>query len=292
MGVRVPLRARILSFWSIRNYKVPMSSPSSPSLLRWILVGVPCYGSWVLANLALLMLFPLFYLIELLGGRQGRQLLRHICTSFVRFFFLRHLPFVGVYRVERSPDLDRLKQTRRCLVVANHTSWLDALILFALIPRVRILVSTRYRNVPLVRHTMRWLECIFIDRRSRESVMSSLEEIRAGLEKEDPIAVFPEGTRAEVGQLRPFRDIFFRIASDTQMPIQPVLLYIDQPFLGPGAENFLTRTRATLRIRMLEPIAPDPRERARDLAFRSRSAMKRALEQLTAATEPCGEDDE
>ncbi len=259
-----------------------MTRTASPSLLRWILVGVPCYASWLVVNLALLALFPLYIAVELIGGAPGRRLLRRIGVGFLRVFFLYHLPLVGVYRVEKTADLDRLKALPPCLVVANHTSWLDALILFCLIPDVRILISARYQNVPLVRYPMRWLECIFVDRRSRESVVESIRRIGGALEGGAPVAVFPEGTRGPVGQLKPFKDLFFRIAVDVGSAVQPVLLCLDRPFLGPGAENFLTAGKATLRIRVPDRLIPDPKEGGKDLAFRTRGVMKRAMRAAVA----------
>jgi 1-acyl-sn-glycerol-3-phosphate acyltransferase len=184
-----------------------------------------------------------------------------------------------------------LRQMGPCLVVANHTSWLDGLILFSLIPDVRILVAARYQNVPLVRHPMRWLESIVVDRRSRESVMRSVQEMSSALQRATPVAVFPEGTRGTPGHLRPFGDISFRVALDVGAVVQPVLLHLDEPFLGPGAENFLTARKATLKIRVLERVSPVPGEGGKDLAFRVRAAMKKALGDLEIGTPQNGEMD-
>ena len=168
------------------------------------------------------------------------------------------------------------------LVVANHTSWLDGIILFTLIPNVRILVSTKYGKVPLVNRPMAWLGCIFVDRASRESVVASIEEMRETLKQGFPVAVFPEGKRAPIGRLRPFRDVYFRIAIEERVSIQPVLLHLSRPFLGPGTENFLTAKRADLKIRVLGPVESEPPERSGDLAFRVRRQMKKALARLAA----------
>jgi len=133
---------------------------------------------------------------------------------------------------------------------------------------------------------MRWLESIAVDRQSRDSVLDSVREMGLALTKATPVAVFPEGTRGSPGHLKPFGDLSFRIAIDAGAAVQPVLLHLDEPFLGPGAENFLTARKATLKIRVLERVSPVPGERGRDLAFRVRAAMKKALEALEKGGTP------
>ncbi len=134
-----------------------MNDPSKPSVLRWITVGVACYSGWLLANLLLALIFPLLILIELLGGRPGRRFLRGLSVGFLRVFFLGYLPLTRIYHVERVPSMDEMKSTGPCLLVANHRSWLDALILIAVVPGVRVLVNTGYSKVPLVGRGMRWV---------------------------------------------------------------------------------------------------------------------------------------
>jgi 1-acyl-sn-glycerol-3-phosphate acyltransferase len=247
-----------------------------------MLVGIPCYTSWFLVNVLLVAFFPLLIPIEYLGGAPGKRFLRRLSVSFFKVFFLFHLPLLGVYRVVRSDDLARLKKTGSVLVVANHTSWLDGLILFALIPNVRILVSYKYGRVPMVNRPMKWLGCIFVDRESRESVARAVAGMREALAAGHPVAVFPEGKRAQIGQLGPFRDVYFRIAKEARVSIQPVLLYLSLPFLGPASENFLTAKKADLKIRVLGAVESSAKESAGDAAFRVRREMKRALAHLAA----------
>lgn len=255
-----------------------MSMRSRSAVLRWLLVGIPCYGSWLLANVGLLVLYPLLLPIEYLGGGGGRRILRRFCVLFFRLFFLHHLPFLGMYRVERSDDIQKLRDTGACVVVANHTSWLDALILFALVPGIRPLVSVRYGRIPVASRAMGWLGCIFVDRRSRESAIAAAEEMGRALAEGAPVAVFPEGRRGSIGALRPFQEAFFRIAVEARVPVLPVLLMLTRPFLGPGAENFLTEKGAVLKIRVLGEILPESGEKAGDLAFRTRRAMKQVVQ--------------
>lgn len=245
--------------------------------VRILFTGLPSYLGWLVANLLLALFFPFFLFLEMV---RKPHWIRPIVISFLRFFFLKYLPFVGMYRLEKSADLEKLGRAAKCLVAANHTSWLDALIILALVPKVRILVSRKYGRVPLVSRIMVILGCIFVDRTSRESVAVAVAELRRVLESGGTLAVFPEGTRAPKGELKPFQEVFFSLAKEASVPVLPVILYLDTPFLGPRAENFLTPRCAILKIRVYDPVTADPREKGCDLAFRIRRQMKRGLAEL------------
>jgi len=247
--------------------------------VRILFTGIPAYLGWFLANVALALLMPLFLLLELV---KKPQVIRRICISFMRFFFLRYLPFVRMYRLEQTPDLETLAGLRGGLLVANHTSWLDAIVLLCLVPDVQILVSRRYGRVPLVSRIMGLLGCVFVDRRNRDSVAEAVTILRRVLERGGTLAVFPEGTRAPRGELKPFQEAFFSLAKEVGVSVRPTILHFDTPFLGPKAENFLTRKCAILKIRVLPAEVADARDKGRDLAFRVRRLMKREMAALDA----------
>jgi 1-acyl-sn-glycerol-3-phosphate acyltransferase len=284
MGVRVPLRAQ-RTFVFFLNFKMqkPAANDVKPTAMRWAIVGTTAYVGWFFANVILGLLFPLLLLIEALGGKSGLRFLRSFTVWFLRRFFLGYLPMTGLYRVSISePDRKRLATIGRCLVVSNHRSWLDALILIALIPNVRVIVSQTYTRVPLVGRGMAWVGCFALDRQSRASVIEGMKEVRVALNQDAPVAVFPEGTRAALGQIKPFSDVFFRAAIEEQTRILPLLLQMSHPFLGPGTENFLTSQRATLTVKVLDQVQPVARERGRDLAYRVRRQMGTVLKELDA----------
>jgi 1-acyl-sn-glycerol-3-phosphate acyltransferase len=241
---------------------------------RWSTAGFFSYLSWIIINLLLLFLFLPLTVLYTFGVKRA---VRFVLTTCLRLYFLHLLPLFGLYRIHGNNDIALVRTIRNGLVVVNHTSWLDALVVLALIPNVRPLVSTRYGRVPLVSTAMRWLGCIFIDRRNRQSVAIAVNDIRVALRSNIPVAVFPEGTRSPIGELGPFQEVFFSLAVEEDAVLEPILLLLDIPFLGPGTENFVTPRAANLQIRKLSPIRKEARERGRDLAFRTRKVMRTAL---------------
>lgn len=118
--------------------------------------------------------------------------------------------------------------------------------------------------------------------------MRAIHAIRESIRQGIPVAVFPEGTRSTVGHLKRFQDVFFSVAVDERCNVEPVLLSLDIPFLGPGVENLVTPRAARLTILKLDTIIPLPDEKGRDLAFRTRRVMKKAIGMLVDERgEPC-----
>ncbi|MDJ0761666.1 MAG: lysophospholipid acyltransferase family protein [Myxococcota bacterium] len=279
MGVRVPLRAQRFSFLPMGD-RNPV--PERAGMLRWLTVGVFCYGGWIFVNLVLALLIPLIVVIDAAGGRWGKRAIRWFAVSFLRGFFLGFFQLVGVYRLVEQPNREQIARYKGCLFAANHRSWLDGLLLTALIPEVRIPADAAYLRIPLAGRMMRLLGCLPLDRKSRETTLSGLAGLKRAIQADLPVLVFPEGTRAQKGELKPFSPAFFKIAIEAQLPVVPVIIHMDYPFLGPGRENFLTAHKASLRIRFLEPVVPIDGERGVDLARRVQKCMRPVLQHLDA----------
>ncbi len=258
------------------------STSYRPRPFRWLTVGAVAYLGWLISNLVLLVLLPFLIIVDMVGGRAGHRVPGRVGAWFLKFFFLGYFRLIGMYRVGELPDSKRLEALGPCMFVANHRSWIDALLLIALMPDVRVPVNIEYTRVPLAGRMMRWLGVVPLDRNSRKSLSEGAAEVRRLLENGEQVAVFPEGTRSPMGHLRRFSDVFFRIAIDADVPVVPVMIHLSRPFLGPGSENFLTARGAVLRIRMLDPIVPETGERGADLGRRAHKKMSPVLADLDA----------
>jgi 1-acyl-sn-glycerol-3-phosphate acyltransferase len=249
---------------------------------RWLTVGLASYGGWLLANLCLLVLLPFLLLTGAVGGVRGRLFLRRFAVAFVRFFFLRFLPLVRVYRMVETPDATSLASIGPCVLAANHRSWLDALFVLALVPDVRLPVNAAYARVPILGTTLRWVGCVPIDRASRESVARGIAECREILAHGGLLGVFPEGTRSRRGVLLPFSDFGFRLAIEAVARVAPLAIHSDLPYLAPEPGSVLTPRPAAWRIVLGEPIAPERGERPQDLARRVRRVLAEHLARFDA----------
>lgn len=106
------------------------------------------------------------------------------------------------------------------LIVANHPTYLDPVLLAIVAPRPFSFIAKRpLFRMPLIRTFLWWLDCIPVeqDTPDRRALRLSVQKLRGG----DAVVVFPEGTRSDHGQLRPFQLGPALIALEAKVPIVP-----------------------------------------------------------------------
>ncbi|MFJ5234182.1 lysophospholipid acyltransferase family protein [Kitasatospora sp. NPDC088391] len=109
------------------------------------------------------------------------------------------------------------------LVVANHISWLDILLVAAVRPG-RMLAKTEVGRWPVLGPVTSWGGTIFIDRDRLRALPDTVEEIAAALRRGERVVVFPEGsTWCGRGGGR-FRPALFEAAVRADVPVQPLTL--------------------------------------------------------------------
>ncbi|MFC9328484.1 lysophospholipid acyltransferase family protein [Kitasatospora sp. NPDC057015] len=109
------------------------------------------------------------------------------------------------------------------LLVANHVSWLDILLIGALRPG-RMLAKTEVRGWPLFGRLAAGIGTIFIERDRLRALPRTVEEVAAALRRGEDVVVFPEGsTWCGRGGGR-FRPAAFQAALGAGAPVQPVVI--------------------------------------------------------------------
>jgi 1-acyl-sn-glycerol-3-phosphate acyltransferase len=154
----------------------------------------------------------------LLGGLVVVPLLRGVA---VRMLARAMLAVLGIRVVRRGPSLKP-----GSLVVANHVSWLDILVLSATAP-VRLVAKGEVGTWPGIGILAGLSGAIFIDRSRPKELPSTVGEVTASLRSGRSVAAFPEGTTfcgLEQGRFRP---ALFQAAIDAGAPVVPVSLGYD-----------------------------------------------------------------
>lgn len=113
------------------------------------------------------------------------------------------------------------------LVVANHVSWLDIVVMNAANP-VRFVSKSDVKAWPLVGKLIVGAGTLFIERASRRDAMRVVHQIAAYLSDGRTVAVFPEGTTGDGQQLLPFHANLFQAAIVVDAQVWPVgIRYLD-----------------------------------------------------------------
>jgi 1-acyl-sn-glycerol-3-phosphate acyltransferase len=107
------------------------------------------------------------------------------------------------------------------LIVANHVSWLDVVVLAAAAP-ARLVAKHEVRGWPAVGALAAAAGTIFVDRSRPKSLPATVAEVAAALRSGASVAVFPEGTTYCGVDRGPFRPAMFQAAVDAGVPIVPL----------------------------------------------------------------------
>jgi 1-acyl-sn-glycerol-3-phosphate acyltransferase len=159
---------------------------------------------------------------------------------------------------------------RRALVVANHISWLDIVVLLAA-GRIRPVAKVEVRDWPLVGRIAAGVGAVFLDRSRPRTLPGTVAEVRDALAAGAVVGVFPEGTTSCGEGAEGFRPAFFQAAVDTATPVVPVTLRFlsgGEPTARPafvGPETLLDSLRRipamrglTVRVGIGAAIHPGP----------------------------------
>jgi len=202
---------------------------------------------------------------------------RRRAVGWIRFWGRAQLALLGVrLSVSGREHLDRPGPK---VVVINHGSLLDVLVLAALCPERPLAVYKReLGRMPGVGWAFRALGMIAVDRGRHELAVESLRAAARRLVHErGTVLISPEGTRSASGRLGPFKLGAFHLAAASGAPIVPVLLLGVHDVLPPGS---LVARAGTLRVECLAPIDTSDwsEERVREHAAEVRAVFLRHLE--------------
>ena len=132
----------------------------------------------------------------------------------------------SVYRLEKS-GVERIPDEGPAVIVCNHVSYVDALVIAAACPRpVRFVMDHRIFKLPILSFVFRTSRTIPIAsaKEDPEMMERAFAEVAKALREGDLVAIFPEGRITDTGELYPFRPGIKRILDATPVPVVPMAL--------------------------------------------------------------------
>jgi len=119
---------------------------------------------------------------------------------------------------------ENVPKDKPVLFVGNHNSYFDVIILYSMTPGLTGFVAKKeIEKVPLLRVWMRFLYCLFLDRKNTKeglkTILQGIEYVKKGIS----IVIFPEGTRNTTDEdIQPFKEGSLKFAEKTGCAIIPV----------------------------------------------------------------------
>ena len=169
----------------------------------------------------------------------------------------------------RVTGAEHLERAGSAVLVANHASYIDSLVLMAALPsEFRFIAKHALTSYPMIRTVIRRAQHVTIENADLSRRLAGADLITQALRSGISLAVFPEGTFFRPPGVLPFRLGAFRAAVDARRPIVPITLRGTRDVLPDGA--WLLR-RSPIDVTIGSPLVPEAQNwpemvRLRDLA--------------------------
>lgn len=225
---------------------------------------------------ALLMVLSAVFALALLGAGAsigqlflfmaiGNALVAAWIFRLVPEFLMRFVIWILIhtlYRV-RTTGLENVPEKGAAILVCNHVSFVDALVVGGSVPRpVRFVMYHGIYRLPVLGFVFRTARAIPIAGRREDPAMyeRAFDEMRQALADGDLLCIFPEGGITHSGEMEPFKPGILRVLETHPVPVVPMALsgLWGSLFSREGGRAFLKRPKrffARLGVHVGDPVS-------------------------------------
>jgi 1-acyl-sn-glycerol-3-phosphate acyltransferase len=201
----------------------------------------------------------------------------HVYTCAWAAFYTYVFPYWTVEVRNR----ERIRRGDTYVLVANHQSLLDILVLFRLYKHYKWVSKIEIFRVPFVGWNMTLNRYIAIRRGDKGDATRMMDACGAALGGGSSIMIFPEGTRSPTGNIRDFRHGAFTLAWRHHVPVLPII--VDGTLDALPKYGLTLNDAAHIVIQVLDPIDPAGFADAEALRDHVRDVMVAELARLRAS---------
>ena len=220
-----------------------------------VIDGMVTMICWVYFIFAFLFFFSFFYLAAWLFTSDRERTFQYINHIFYKGFLTLLQRVAPRHKWNIDPKIATI---RGSIIVCNHLSYLDPLLLISLLRQNKTIVKTKFFQAPV----FGWLikvsgylpattEGVYAER-----MISQVEKMGEFLQNGGNLFVFPEGTRSPGAGIGDFHTGVFKIARMYRCPIQVLSLCNTDKLFPPGRFFFTTRQQNKISLDILGCIKP------------------------------------
>ncbi len=174
-----------------------------------------------------------------------------ILNLFSSFWASCYLWCVPTWKIEKT-GMEKFNRHKNYIVVSNHQSQIDILLAFNLFIPFRWVSKIEVFYLPFLGWNMFLNKYVGIKRGDKNSVKKMMQKCEAILEQGCSLFFFPEGTRSETGELKPFKPGAFILAKKMKVNILPVIMQGTKDVLKKNSLRF--NWKHSMSIKMLDEI--------------------------------------
>ena len=187
----------------------------------FMVVGALCAAGMLAAGLSIPMLFAVAAICNAAVALFIYGLVPEFLLRFIIWMLIH-----TVYRL-RVTNLDNVPEEGPAVIVCNHVSFVDALVIMAACRRpIRFVMDHNIFRWPLLKFVFRTSKAIPIAAAKEDPAMmeKAFDEVGKALDAGDLIGIFPEGKITADGNINPFRPGITRILARNPVPVVPMAL--------------------------------------------------------------------
>jgi 1-acyl-sn-glycerol-3-phosphate acyltransferase len=180
-------------------------------------------------------------------------------------FLIRFIAWLLIHTIHRVHTVDaaRIPLQGAAVLVCNHVSYVDAIVIMAASPRpIRFVMDHRIFKLPVLSWLFRSAGAIPIAPASEDTVVTekAYAAIEAALMNEELVCIFPEGKLTVTGELNVFRGGIMKILQRSPVPVIPMALcglwgsLFSQARSNPFDRVFQRGLRSALRLLIGAPL--------------------------------------
>ena len=194
------------------------------NILNALFMVVSAIVSIILLSVAKLSIPQLFLVVSLLNIAVNAYIFKIVPEFTMRFmiWLLSH----SMYRVEHR-DLEQIPEEGPALLVCNHVSFVDALLIAGSVRRpIRFVMYYKIFNLPVLNFIFRTAGAIPIAGIKEDKAVfdKAFERIARYLNEGELVCIFPEGKLTTDGEISGFKSGMTRILQETSVPVIPMAL--------------------------------------------------------------------
>jgi 1-acyl-sn-glycerol-3-phosphate acyltransferase len=211
---------------------------------------------WSYYCVGFILFFSPFYLAAYFFSRDRERSFQRLNHRFYKgfFFLLRLLVPWNKWRIQ-----EEVLEIRSSVIVCNHVSYLDPLLMIALFEKHKTIVKARFFRMPIFRKVVE-LSGYLPSSSSGETsslMIRRIEGMDAYLESGGNLFVFPEGTRSRNGAVGRLNKGAFKIARLCRKPIKVLFIRNTDKVYQPGKFLFHSCVSNTVSVQLLATLEPD-----------------------------------
>jgi 1-acyl-sn-glycerol-3-phosphate acyltransferase len=211
---------------------------------------------WFYFLIGYLFLLLLFYLPAYIFAENSSIALQNLNHLHLKIFFKLVHFLIPRTRFIISKEV---RDIHSSVIVCNHVSYLDPILLISIFQRQRTIVKNTFFKVPIFGWFLR--KSGYVPSAPSEmlgaAMINNLENIKEHLAAGGNLFVFPEGTRSRDGKLASFNKGVFSIARYCNAPLKLVFIDGTNNLFRPGYFSFNTREFNKIAVELIGTLEPD-----------------------------------